>query len=87
MVVSSGRARASPRCTTPSRVVAGLERNPAHYVWNLASVLTAITAMASFAFWVDADDLSGRLGLNFTLVLTAVAFKYSVATRLPRIRT
>lgn len=67
------------------RVVAGLERNPAHYVWNLASVLTAITAMASFAFWVDADDLSGRLGLNFTLVLTAVAFKYSVATHLPRI--
>jgi len=67
------------------RVVGGLERNPAHFVWNLASVLVSITAMAAYAFWIDADDLGGRLGLNFTLVLTAVAFKYTVASNLPKI--
>lgn len=67
------------------RLVAGIERNPSYYIWNLAAVLIAITAMAAHAFWIDPFDLSGLLGLNFTLVLTAVAFKFSLANNLPKI--
>ncbi|GMH94982.1 hypothetical protein TrST_g1534 [Triparma strigata] len=67
------------------RVVGGIERKASYYIWNLAAVLVAITAMAAHSFWVDPSDLSGRLGLNFTLVLTAVAFKFSLANNLPKI--
>ena len=67
------------------RVIGGLQRNPAHYVWNLVSVLISITAMAAYVFWVDVSDAAGRLDLNFTLVLTAVAFKFSVSSNLPNI--
>ena len=67
------------------RVVGGIEREASYYIWNLAAVLVAITAMAAHSFWVDPSDLSGRLGLNFTLVLTAVAFKFSLANNLPKI--
>jgi hypothetical protein len=67
------------------RVVTFYERMSYYYLVNIALVLFFITGMAAYPFWIDSEDLSARLQLNFTLVLTAVAFKYTVSTHLPRI--
>lgn len=67
------------------RIATFYERRSYYYLVNIALVLFFITGMAAYPFWIDSDDLSARLQLNFTLVLTAVAFKYTVSTHLPRI--
>lgn len=63
----------------------GFERQPWYYLSNIVLVLFLITLMAAYTFSIDVTDAASRLELNFTLVLTSVAFKYTVSSYLPRI--
>ena len=61
------------------------ERQPQYYLWNIVLVLFLITCMSAYTFSISPSDSAARLELNFTLVLTTVAFKYTVSSYLPKI--
>jgi hypothetical protein len=67
------------------RICVAFERQPWYYLYNIVLVLFLITCMAAYTFSISPNDSTDRLELNFTLVLTTVAFKYTVSSYLPRI--
>jgi hypothetical protein len=60
-------------------------RRPAYYIWNIFSVTFLIACLSFVTFAVDPVLVQNRLQLSYTLVLTAVAFKFVVNQSLPRI--
>mmetsp|Transcript_38 Transcript_38/g.64 ORF Transcript_38/g.64 Transcript_38/m.64 type:complete len:576 (+) Transcript_38:39-1766(+) len=60
------------------------ERQPKYYIWNHMVIMMIIVMLNGISFVFDAKDGNGdRMQTNITLLLTAVAFKYSVADSLP----
>lgn len=60
-------------------------RRPAYFIWNSFSVTLLICCLSFVTFAVEPALVQNRLQLSFTLVLTAVAFKFVVNQSLPRI--
>lgn len=58
-------------------------RKEQYYIWNIGIILLAITSLSFAVFSVPPEQLADRLGLNFTLALTAMAFKFVVNQSLP----
>ena len=56
----------------------GLERTLGMYKWTFFIPIFATTLMASMAMALPATDLVDRLSLDITLLLTVVAFNFSV---------
>ncbi|KAH3762953.1 acetylcholine receptor subunit beta [Pelomyxa schiedti] len=65
-------------------LVAQAERYSSYFMWNIVFMMFLIVVMSFLTFTIPADDGSGRLGLNLTLMLTAVAYKYVIAGYLPK---
>lgn len=57
-------------------------REVGFYLWKLFLPLLLIVASAWVAFWLR--DISVQLGISFTMMLTLVAFNFSVADSLPK---
>ncbi|ELU06091.1 hypothetical protein CAPTEDRAFT_202877 [Capitella teleta] len=60
-------------------------RRPWYFVWNNFSLTLLITCLSFVTFAVPPSMPQNRLQITFTLVLTAVAFKFVVNQSLPRI--
>lgn len=58
-------------------------RESMYYVLNVAFVMFLICSFGFSAWAVDLEDVADRLSIDFTLLLTAVAFKLVLATLLP----
>jgi len=61
-----------------------IERNPWYYLANVVVPLFLIVMLSMCAFALPVSDLSDRMSVVLTLVLTSVAFKYVVAGYLPK---
>ena len=75
-----------PRCS----FYLTLARRPGYYLTNVVlpmSAITGLTAISAGAVEIDGSRLStgDRLSVSLTLMLTAVAYKFIVATMLPQI--
>jgi len=75
-----------PRCS----FCLTLARRPGYYLTNVVlpmSAITGLTAISAGAVEIDGSRLStgDRLSVSLTLMLTAVAYKFIVATSLPQI--
>jgi len=62
-----------------------IERIPTFYVRQVVLPLFLVVLLGWTSSTVDLMDVSSRLGVSLTLLLTAVAFKYIVAEFLPRV--
>ena len=64
-------------CRSVSAVALELafERSSQHYILNVALVSAVLTSMAFVCWAIPTDAADGRLELDFTLLLTAIAFK------------
>lgn len=62
-----------------------IQRRYQYYLWNVVFVMSLITAMAALSFTVPVDQTWDRLSVTLTLVLTAMAFKFVVAEKMPRL--
>jgi hypothetical protein len=60
-------------------------RNPHYYFWNIIAVMFLIIMCSSLIFAVDVHDTADRAGIALTLLLTAVAYKFVIASELPKI--
>lgn len=62
-----------------------VERLSGFYIWRLFMPMIVIVALSWSVFWMHADDLSNRLMVSFTGILTVVAYQFTIASSLPRI--
>lgn len=79
-----------PLPTTPSRfhfsrvsLRCKVERAHMYFFWNAVVPFFLICVLVFVTFLFEPDDLSGRLSVSLALLLTAVAFKFVVASSLP----
>lgn len=74
-----------PRCT----FTVYLERKTGYYTSNVILPMTIITLLSPLSCTVDEDGASmgtaDRLSVTLTLLLTAVAYKFVVASSLPTV--
>jgi hypothetical protein len=62
-----------------------VERLPGFYIWRLILPMIIIVALSWSVFWMKDDDLSNRLMVSFTGILTVVAYQFTISASLPRI--
>ncbi len=62
-----------------------IQRRSGFYLWRVLLPLILITAVSWAMFWMEPKDLSGRLGVSFTALLTVVAYNLILGDILPRI--
>jgi hypothetical protein len=62
-----------------------LARSFRYYFQKVLVVLWFIVAMSWSVFYIDVDDISGRLGITVTLFLAAVAFNFVIGSALPKV--
>jgi hypothetical protein len=63
----------------------GISRDPSFYIWNVALFHFILVLLSAFACAIDFVDFGARSQVTYTLLLTLVAFKFVVATFVPRI--
>ena len=52
---------------------------------NFVLVIFIVVAISTFTIAVEHNNFEGRSDLTFTLVLTLVAFKFTISSMVPRI--
>lgn len=53
------------------------------FIWNVIVPVYLLVSLAFFSVFIDMDDLSSRLQITLTLLLTLVALKYVIGQYLP----
>ncbi|KAH3744552.1 hypothetical protein Pelo_14066 [Pelomyxa schiedti] len=61
-----------------------VERLSTYFMWNVVFVMLLIVSMSFIAWCLDPTEGGDRLGINLTLLLTAVAYKYVIGAYLPK---
>jgi hypothetical protein len=62
-----------------------MARRPGAYIWNILMPMSFLTTMGVFTYGLPPSDMDGRLGICLTLLLTAVAYKFTAAEGLPKL--
>ena len=60
-----------------------IQRNPRYYVVKVIIPLSMVVAISWSVFWMDCWELGDRMAISFTGILTAVAYQFVVADKLP----
>ena len=68
-----------------SQVKIRLNRLSYYYTQNIVIVMSSLSLLGLLTFTLDADALADRIGIMFQLILTAVAFKFVLASMLSRV--
>ena len=63
----------------------GISRDPSFYIWNVALFHFVLVLLSCFTCSIDFLDFGARSQVTYTLLLTLVAFKFVVATFVPKI--
>jgi len=78
--------RADPSIRRPAiNIKARAGRRPAYFVWNIFSVTFMIACLCFITFSVHPSLVANRLQLTFIVMLTSVAFRFTVHQSLPRV--
>jgi len=60
-------------------------RKSGFFVWNVLGVVFMITLLNFLVAFMHRDNLGNRLSVLFTLLLTTVAFKFTISDKLPAV--
>lgn len=67
-----------------SRVHIMVKRKPLYYMQNVIFTMLILTLLGLTAYGLKVEDGGSRVSINVTLILTLVAFKFVLASMLPR---
>lgn len=59
------------------------KRRESYYIWNIGLIVLSIVSLSFTSFAMPPENVEGRLTINITLLLTAMAFKFVIAASLP----
>ena len=62
-----------------------IRRHSGFYVWKIFLPMILLAAIPWSAFWYDVDDFAGKMSIPLGIVLSLVAFQFSIARDLPRV--
>lgn len=62
-----------------------VRRHPGYYIFNIVIPMFMLVLMSAGSWVIPAEQIADRLSASFTLVLTAVAYKYNVVQTVPPI--
>jgi Neurotransmitter-gated ion-channel ligand binding domain/Neurotransmitter-gated ion-channel transmembrane region len=62
-----------------------IQRHSGFYVWKIFLPMILLAAIPWSAFWYDVDDFAGKMSIPLGIVLSLVAFQFSIARDLPRV--
>ena len=62
-----------------------VRRKPGYFVRNYIVVIFLLTTSGFTTFFSRPDDFGTRVGINFTVLLSVVAFKYSGGGNIPQV--
>jgi len=84
---SSSNAKNSTRGRTYAILTIrfSVSRNFSYYIWNVFLILFMLTSLSFTAFTIEPSDISSRLSVTLTLLLTVVAFKLGINSTIPKI--
>lgn len=68
-----------------SMIIIPCERKSNYYVYNIIIILFLLSSLGLFVFTIDIYDFASRQSTILTLILTVVAFKFSLSTSLPKV--
>jgi len=80
-VSTSGSAKSYSMMNISVRI----QRKFGYYIWNIALVNFLIVTSSWVSFAMEEADLGDKMQVNITLLLTAVALKFVVASSLPKV--
>ena len=60
-------------------------RRPEYYLWNIELPMFVLTSLTGMVWAIPPSDTADRLSVSLTLVLTAVAYKLTVAQSIPQV--
>jgi hypothetical protein len=75
---ASGSARIRSRFS----IIMLVQRKPGYYLWNIELPMGVLTTLATVTFALP-GELANQISISLTLVLTAVAYKLTVASHVP----
>jgi len=61
------------------------ERYVTYYIWQVILPLVVVVVMSWAAFWVGREDVSVRIGVATSSILTLIALRFVLASLLPRL--
>ena len=82
MVERSGQSIIVHKAST---VTLRVSRLPLYYLYNIVGVMLMLSVLGFTAFSLPRRDLSDRLNIVLTLLLTTVAFKFVVTDMIPKV--
>lgn len=62
-----------------------IQRRSGFYIWKIFLPMILLAAIPWSAFWYDVDDFAGKMSIPLGIVLSLVAFQFSIARDLPRV--
>jgi len=62
-----------------------MKRRSGFYIWKIIVPLMMLALVPSVVFWVDAEMFDWLLKIPMTMMLSMVAFEFTIARDLPRI--
>lgn len=68
-----------------TNVALHIRRCALYYVQNVAIALLLLTSLGLVTFAMDVHDLGNRVGTCLTLILSSIAFKFILASTLPKV--
>ena len=76
--------RGSPSHRT-SYVHLTISRKSSYYTTNIFAIVVMIAFMSFFCFLVPVEEIANRVNIVITLILTTVAFKFSISNSVPKV--
>merc|ERR1712048_1178175 len=60
-------------------------RRPEYYLWNVEVPMFVLTCLTGMTWAIEPSDVADRLSVSLALVLTAVAYKLTIAANIPQV--
>lgn len=61
-----------------------VQRHVGYYLWKVFLPLALLVLISWSIFWIDLENFSGQLSVALTIILTIIAFAFTVSSSLPR---
>jgi hypothetical protein len=90
-MISSPKSQADPLATPAGRELAGFKctltarRLSAAYIYQYVIPLIFIVGMSWAPFWMSPEQLGPRQGIAVTAILTVIAYRFVLASELPKV--
>jgi hypothetical protein len=62
-----------------------IERRIGYYLWKILLPVFTLVVLSWIVFWMTSENLSRRVGVSSTTILTVIAYQFIISSSLPRL--